>query len=96
MAVFCCALLCVHYSYAIILMEKRELIVCLSLSSWYLAIVVWLFLLVLRVCLQFVIEVFPDHTHVLFIINMINNNINPNASYIILEFAIKTHLRHIL
>ena len=29
-------------------------------------IVVWLFLEVLWVCLQFVIVVFPDHTHLLF------------------------------
>ena len=26
-------------------------------------IVVWLFLMMARVCLQFVIAVFPDHTH---------------------------------
>ena len=29
-------------------------------------IVVWLFLAVPRVCLQFVIVVFPNHTHLLF------------------------------
>ena len=29
-------------------------------------IVVWLFLLIPRVCRQFVIVVFPDHTHFLF------------------------------
>ena len=29
------------------------------------SIVVWLFLTVPRVCLQFVIVVFPDHTHLL-------------------------------
>ena len=37
----------------------------LSLSSWYLVIGVWHFLAVAWVCLQFVIEVFPDHTHLL-------------------------------
>ena len=31
--------------------------------------VVWLFLAVPYVCLRFVIVVFPDHTHLLFIIN---------------------------
>ena len=44
-------------------MGKRELIALLSLSSWCLVIVVWLFLAVSWVYLQFVIVVFPDHTH---------------------------------
>ena len=35
--------------------EKRELAALLSLSSWCLVIVVWLFLSVPWVCLQFVI-----------------------------------------
>ena len=39
----CCVLLCVHSSFAIILMGTREL-----------------------VCLQFVIVVFSDHSHLLF------------------------------
>ena len=60
---FCCTLLYVHSSFAIILMGKRELVVLFSLSSWCLVIVVWLFLTVPRVCLQFVIVVFPGHTH---------------------------------
>ena len=47
-------------------MEKRELIALLGLSSWFLVIVVWLFLAVPWVSLQFVIVVFPDHTHILF------------------------------
>ena len=62
-SMFCCALLYVHSSFAIILMGKKELVVFLSLSSWYLEIVVWFFLAVPWVCLQFVIVVFPDHTH---------------------------------
>ena len=33
------------------------------LSSWWLVDVVWLFQLMLGVCLQCVIVVFPDHTH---------------------------------
>ena len=45
------------------LMGKRELVALLSLSSWCLVIDVWLFLPVPWVCLQFVIVVFPDHTH---------------------------------
>ena len=42
-------------------MGKRELIALLNLSSW------WLFLAVPRGCLQFVIVVFPDPTHLLFL-----------------------------
>ena len=60
---FCCVLLYVHSSIAIILMGKRKLVALLSLSSWCLMIVVWLFSAVPWVCLQFVIVVFPDHTH---------------------------------
>ena len=60
---FCCTLLYVPSSFGIILMGKRELVALLSLSSCCLAIVVWLFLAVPWVCLQFVIVVFPDHTH---------------------------------
>ena len=62
---FCCALLYVHSSIAIILMGKRELIALLNLSSWCLVMVERLFLAVPRGCLQFVIVVFPDHTHLL-------------------------------
>ena len=60
---FCCTLLYVHSSIAIILMGKRELIALLNLSSWCLVMVERLFLAVPRGCLQFVIVVFPDHTH---------------------------------
>ena len=59
----CCVLLDVHSSFAITLMGKRELVALLGLSSWCLVIVVWLFLAVPWVCLQFVIVVFPDYTH---------------------------------
>ena len=54
-------------SIAIILMGKRELIALLNLSSWCLVMVEQLFLAVPRDCLQFVILVFPDHTHLLFL-----------------------------
>ena len=46
--------------------EERELFDLLSLSSRCLMIVVWLFLAMPWVCLQFVIVVLPDHTHLLF------------------------------
>ena len=65
---FCCMLLNVHSSIAIILMGKRELIALLNLSSWCLVMVERLFLGVPRGCLQFVIVVFPAHTHLLFLI----------------------------
>ena len=49
-------------------MGKRELIALLNLSSWCLVMVERLFLTVLRGSLQFVIVVFADHTHLLFLI----------------------------
>ena len=66
-SMFCCTLLYVHFSIAIILMGKRELIALLNLSSWCLVMVERLFLTVPLGCLQFVIVVFPDHTHLLFL-----------------------------
>ena len=68
---FCCTLLYVHSSIAIILM----LIALLNLSSWCLVMVERLFLAVSRDCLQFVIVVFPDHTHLLFLIPLLMNGI---------------------
>ena len=65
-SMFCCTLLYVHSSIAIILMGKRELIALLNLSSWCLVMVERLFLSLPRGCLQFVIVVFPNHTHLLF------------------------------
>ena len=41
-SMFCCALLYVNSSFAIILMGKRELFALLSLSSWCLMMSVWL------------------------------------------------------
>ena len=66
-SMFCCTLLYVHSSIAIILMGKRELIALLNLSSWCLVKAERLFLVVTRGCLQFVIVVFPDYTHLLFL-----------------------------
>ena len=65
-SMFCCVLLCVHSSIAIILMGKRELIALLNLFSWCFVVVERLFLWMTRGCLRFVIVVFPDHTHLLF------------------------------
>ena len=63
---FCCTLVYVHSSIAIILMGKRELIAFLNLSCWCLVMVERPFLAVSRGCLQFVIVVFPDHTLTIF------------------------------
>ena len=63
----CCALLYVHSSIAVILMGKRELVALLNLSSCCLVMVEWLFLAVPWGCLWFVIVVFPDHIHLLFL-----------------------------
>ena len=61
-------------------MGKRELVALLSMSFWCLVIVVWLFLAVPWVCLQFVI--FPDHTHLLFL--MVNTVKTGNHSKLML------------
>ena len=64
---FCCTLLYVHSSISIILMGKRELVALLNLSTWCLVMVERVFLAVPQGWLQFVIVVFPDHTHLLFL-----------------------------
>ena len=48
-------------------MGKRELVALLNLSSWCLVMVERLFLAMPQGCLRFVIVVFPDHTHLLFL-----------------------------
>ena len=68
---FCCTLLYVHSSIAIVLMGKRELVALLILSPWCLVIVERLFLSVPQGCLRFVIVVFPDLTHLLFLVENI-------------------------
>ena len=60
---FCCTFLYVN-------LDGEELVTLLSLSSWFRARVVWLFLAVPMICRQFVIVVFPDHTHLLFLYGM--------------------------
>ena len=67
---FCCTLLYVHSSIAIIVMGKRELVALLNLSSGSLVMVERLFSAVPRGCLRFVIVVFPDHTHLLFLVSL--------------------------
>ena len=67
-SMFCYTLRYVHSSIAIILMGRRELDALLNLFSWCLVMVEWLFLAVPWGCLRFVIVVFSDHTHILFLI----------------------------
>ena len=69
-SMICCTLLYVHSSFAIILMGKREMVALLGLSSWCHVMVVWLFLTVPWVCLRFLIVVFPDHIHLLFLMSV--------------------------
>ena len=66
-SMFCCMLLYVHSSIAIILMGKRELIALLNLSSWCFVMVERLFPGMPQGCMRFVSVVFPDHTHLLFL-----------------------------
>ena len=68
LSLFCYALLCVHSSFAIILKRKRKLVALLLLSYRCIVTIkgLWLFLTVPWVGLQYVIVVFPDHTHLLF------------------------------
>ena len=66
-SMFCCTLLYVHSSIAIILMGKRELAALPYLSSWCLVMVGRLFLAVPGGCVRFVIVVFHDNTHLLFL-----------------------------
>ena len=85
---FCCTLLCVTSSIAIILMGKRELVALLNLTSWCLVMVERLFLAVPRGCLWFVIVVFPDHTHLLFLIyEFVISNL------ILMDMNVKLHTR---
>ena len=89
-SMFCCTLLYVHSSIAIILMGKRELIVLLNLSSWCLVMVERLFLAVPRGCLQFVIVVFPDHTPLLFFSGSFFVFVKLNVFAFALQFVLTT------
>ena len=96
---FCCTLLYVHSSIAIILMGKRELVALLNLSTWCLVTVERLFLAVRRGCLQFVIVVFPDHTHLLLFIKDIvcrKMQIHITVYYILCTYHIlKPHVKFV-
>ena len=65
---FCYAVLYVLSSFGIILMGKREFVslLCLSARCLVTVIVLWLFLTISWVSLQYVIVVFPSHTYTRF------------------------------
>ena len=69
LSLYCYALLSVHYYFAITLKRKRKLVALLLLSYRCIITinVLWLFLTVPWVSLQYVIVVFPDHTHLRFV-----------------------------
>ena len=77
---FCCTLLYVHSSIAIILMGKRKLVAMLNLSSSCFVMVERFFLAVSWGCLWFVIVVFPGHTHLLFFVR-IRGKIDKNSLF---------------
>ena len=68
LSLFCFALRCVHSSFAVIIKRKKKLATLLLLSYRCIVTinVLWLFLTVQWVGLQYVIVVFPDHAHLLF------------------------------
>ena len=70
MSLFCYALLCVQFSFAIIMKRNRKLVALLSLSFRCIVTTytMWLFLVVPWVGLLYVMVVFPDHTHFFFFI----------------------------
>ena len=91
-SMFCCTLLFVRSSIAIILMGKRELVALLNLSSWCPVMVERLFLAVPQGCLRFVIVVFPDHTHVLFLMS----RLCVCAAWLLLKVSQYLHLMSLL
>ena len=70
LSLLCYALLFIHSSFAIVLKRKKKLVALLLLSYRCIVIinVLWLFLKVPWVGLQYVIVVFPDHTHLHFVL----------------------------
>ena len=63
-------------------MGKKELVALLNLSSWCLVMVERIFLAVPQGCLGFVIVVFPDHTHLLFLLYR-----QPTCTFCFVEFV---------
>ena len=88
-AMFCCTLLYVHSSIAIIFMGKRELVALLDLSSWCLVMVERLFFAVPQGYLRFVIVVLPDHTHFFWLENALQQGISETVYHDELVYKFK-------
>ena len=84
----------IHSSIAFILIGKRELVDLLNLSSWCLVMVERLFLAMPRGCLRFVIVVFSDHPHLLFL-NMCLEVYSPGCIFCLADghYALTTQCR---
>ena len=76
MSIRCYGLLCVHSSFAIIMKRERKLVALLLLSYRCIVTinVLWLILTLPWVGLQYVIVVFPDHTHLLVYLLLVINS----------------------
>ena len=99
LSLFCYALLCGYFSFAIILKRKRKLVALLLLTYRCIVTIngLWLFLAVPWVGLQSVIVVFPEHTHFLRVLTnnliflFLNKNIccgnskEPSQSFVLLS-----------
>ena len=72
LSLFWYALICFHFSFAIILKRKRKLVTLLLLSNMCIVTinVLLLYLTVSLVGLQYVLLVFPDHTHLFLMVLM--------------------------
>ena len=70
--VLLCITLFVHFNFVISLTGKRGLVALYGVSPWWLVIVMWLLLTVPWVCLQVVIVVFSDHTHLQFVLKKLS------------------------
>ena len=66
LSLFRYALLCVHFTFCNHLKEKAGLFAIIVLQMYVTINVLWLFLTVPWVGLQYVSVVYPDHTHLLF------------------------------
>ena len=92
MSLFCYALLCVHSSLAIILKRKRKLVALLLLCyRCFVTInVLWLFLTVPWVGLQYVIVVFLDHTYFFnTVLHSTSKFFTPNGFAPVLEYMVQ-------
>ena len=90
LSLFCYALLCVHFSFAIILKNRNSRLLCYCCLADIITInVLWLFLTVRWVGLQYVIVVFTDHTHMLCICCVLS----PSREVVKLEFILKLKIK---